>query len=257
MSLGNSNENNKKKNYSPTVYSQYRMSNPESTVDPTSLGFSYWNNFLVISISPKKENSNADYPEWDNDNAVKIFLNHTKARILLQEINAFINGVENKNFGVDSGSGLISICHGSEFGVDNPCLCIRRINPNSGNVESSAVYEFKDTFYSIRDYNERNNNFTKINYDTSLEISELKTVLEQYYLNVTGSIAYNVVDNLKYDNSRTQTKLELIMDKLGIETLKGSYGKSSASIFANSNGNNNNSYSNSSVNDIESMMIDD
>ena len=90
-----------------------------------------------------------------------------------------------------------------------------------------------------------------------MEISELKTVLEQYYLNVTGSIAYNVVDNLKYDNSRTQTKLELIMDKLGIETLKGSYGKSSTSIFANSNGNNNNSYSNSSVNDIESMMIDD
>lgn len=263
MALGNYNNNDDKKKNSPTIYSAYRMYNQESTVDPTTLGFSYWNNLLCISITPKKENSNADYTEWDKDNAVKIYLNHTKARILETEIELFLKGEDSDitNNGVDAGAGLVSICKGKEFGIERPCLCIRRISTETGAVESSAVYEFRNNQYSIRNYNQKNNTFAKVMYEKAeLEIQELLTVLKEYYIHMSGGAAYSIIDNMKYDNSRTQTKLELVMDKLGIPTLKGSKNRSNGSFFSNGNntsgGNSINNYQQSTTEDIESMLAE-
>ena len=55
MALGDTYNNNERKNYSPSVTSGYRFSNPESAIDKTSLSFTFWNKLLKVSIAPRKE----------------------------------------------------------------------------------------------------------------------------------------------------------------------------------------------------------
>lgn len=259
MALGDVYNNNKKKDYSPTVYSPYSFSNPESTVDPTKLSFTYWNNMLKLSVSPRKQ-TNDDQVAFDYDNSISVYLTHTKARLLAEEIELFMQDpTAYSNMGVPSGAGLVSISNGKEVGVNCPCLIIRKID-EQGIVTASIAYQFKQQYhYSIRNYSEKKSDgFDKI-FNDDIEILELQQVLVGYYQAMTAATAYSVMEQQKYDMSRINTKLELIGDKLGIEFGKNNKGggKSSSSFFNSSNGNNNGGgaqFSNSSLEDIDELM---
>ena len=86
----------KQQQYHPTVYSAYKMNNAESVIDPTSISFTFWNGALKISIAPRKQNT-GDEVSFDFDNAISIYLNHTKARILYEEICKFQSDPEKYN----------------------------------------------------------------------------------------------------------------------------------------------------------------
>lgn len=248
MALGNYNNNDKKNNYDPTVYCPFKFTNPNSEIDATALSFHYWNNALVLTITPKKENSNAEYTEWDKENAIKITLTHRKARMLHDEIINYLDNKVNANHGVPSGSGLVYISDGKEFGKNGLCLVIRKINPDTGAMEASIAYQFRaDVHYAIRNYSEAGNQHDKIYYDR-VEVDELLTILKSYYESITGAVAYSVLSNMKYDTSRMNTKIGLMMEKLGIES-KGGYNKPSGSVFNNTEPRN---YSN--PDDLDSMM---
>lgn len=255
MALGdnyNKNNSNNNKNYSPTVYSAYKFNNADSKVDPTTLAPSFWNGMLKLSIAPKKETNNGEIA-FDYEQSISLYLTHTKARLLLEEIEEFQrNPNMYKNVGVSSGSGLISLSNGSEFGVNSLILVIRKLNPESGQVESSMAYEFKqDYHYTIRDFEESTVGFSKVFYE-SIELEQFKTLLKSYYEAMTGAVAYSIIDNLKYDTSRFNTKIDLMMDKLGIEkktNYSNNSSKSSSSIFDNKESRNNN-YLSSSMDDI-------
>lgn len=257
MSLGqlqNNNNQNKTKN-SPIVYSGYNFTNAESKVDETRLSFSYWNNMLKMTISPKTGMSEQGYAEWGDDkSSLSIFLTHTKARMLHDEICMFIQNPDlYNNLGVSSGAGLISISNGKELGVSNPCLIIRKLNGETGDIEASYAYEFKqDYHFAIRNFDESTKEFDKV-FDNNLEIEQLKTLLMSYYTAMTGAIAYTVMEQSKYNNSRMNTKLDSISEKLGIEyNTNGNYTKkSSGSIFNNKEGRN---FSVSTLDDIESQL---
>lgn len=252
MALGdnyNKSNTNNNKNYSPTVYSVYKFNNAESKIDPTTLAPSFWNGMLKLTIAPKKETNNGEIA-FDYDQSVSMYLTHTKARLLLEEIEEFQKNPDvYKNVGVSSGSGLISLTNGSEFGVNSLLLVIRKLNAETGQVENSIAYEFKQEYhYTIRDFDESSVDFSKVFYDT-IELEQFKTLLKSYYEAMTGAVAYSVIDNLKYDTSRMNTKLDLMMDKLGIER-KGNYSnKSSNSIFDNKESRTNN-YKNASMDDL-------
>lgn len=246
--------NNDKGKYNPTVYSPYRLSNPESTVDPTALGAKYWNGMLTLTISPRKNTTDGSIA-YDSDNAVSIYLTHTKARILHDELLKFVEDPNQfNNVGVPSGTGLISICNGKEFGITTPCLVIKKLNAENGSVESSFAYEFKQDFhYSIRNFDESKSEFDKIYYNT-LEIEQLATLLKTYYEAMSGAVAYTVVDNMKYDVSRMTTKITAIGEKLGVEFGGGNgykNNKSSSSIFNNKEPRN---FSSGTLADIENQM---
>lgn len=235
MALGNTYNNNDKKNYSPSVQS-YKMSNAESKVDATAMSFSFWNKMLKVSIAPKKQ-SDPNTIAFDWDNAGSVYLTHTKARILFEEILEFQKDPTSyNNVGVASGSeGLLSISNGVEFGAEGPCVVLRKINPDNGICEATYVYEFKRNYYSsVRNYNAEKANFDSAYYD-NLELEQFKTVLEQYYIAATNAVAATVMDFAKYDNSRVQTKLDLIAGKLGVETKynnSSNSNKSSNSFFS-------------------------
>ena len=250
------NNNDKNQDYDPTVNSYYGFINQESSVDKTALSIKFWNRYLVITISPLLITNGST--KVDKDNALSIYLYHAKSRILAEELKQFLaNPKEFKSRGVDSGDCLISISNGEEFGVTSPCLVLRKIDRDTGNVITSYAYQFKDeTYYSIRNFDENNKSFDKCYYK-DLEIEQLITVLEQHYIALTNATAYSVASTGKYDASRNKTKMNLIMEKLGIEQQSSSnnYRKSSGSIFSNTSGNNTtSSYTQATVDDIDNAF---
>lgn len=252
--LGDTYNQNEKKQYRPTVYSPYRMSNIEDSIDPSCITFTYWNETLKISIAPKKQ-GNGDQVAFDYENAIAIYLNHTKARILYDEICRFQEDpVKYNSSGIPSGQGLITISNGKEFGIDCPCIVIRKIDEN-GAIVSSYAYQIKDNYYySIRNYDEKNNTFDKVTTDyASIELEQLKTLLMEYYKAMTGAIAYSVMDQNRFDVGRTSNKLDQIAAKLGVQFGSGNRSgfKSSVSAFNNRPATN---YTSSSYDDISREM---
>lgn len=224
MALGDTYNNNEKKNYSPSVSSAYRYSNTESDIDKTQLSFSYWNKLLKISIAPKKETENGDIA-FDHDNAGSVFLSHTKAYIFYKEICKFLEDPTGiNNVGVSSGKdGLIYLSSGKEFNANGPCLSIRKIDEN-GHPTSNFVYEFRRGIHnSVVNYNEETAEFETHAFDTA-EIEQMANLLKSYYESMTMAVAYSVQETNKYDTSRMNTKLKIIGEKLGVEFNKPSNG---------------------------------
>ena len=91
MAFNSFNNQNGNQNKTPelTVYSSYRMNNAESEIDPTCLTFRFWKNNICIGIFPKKNTGN-DEIQFDMDDGITIYLSHTKARILANEIRLFL-----------------------------------------------------------------------------------------------------------------------------------------------------------------------
>lgn len=234
MSLGNSYNNNQKNTvYDPNVYSPYRMNNAESTVDKTCITFTFWKNILRITIAPKKDTGN-DETVFDLENGISIYLNHTKARIFADMIKRFMQDPETyDNSGVPSGQGLITISTGKEYNSPSPLIVIRKID-EAGTVLSSFAYQFKNDYYfAINNYSE-GGQFTKLtNEFASLEIEQLVTLLEEYYKAMTCATAYTVLDQMKFENNRTSTKLNAIAAKLGVE-LPGGKGRSGGNYSSTS-----------------------
>lgn len=261
MALGDTYNNNEKKNYSPSVSSGYRFGNAESTIDKTCLSFSYWNKLLKVSIAPRKQTED-DSISYDYDNAGSVFLSHSKALILHDEIVKFLEdykeGKAPANVGVSSGSeGLIYICDGKEFNAQGPCLVIRKID-ESGHSTSTYVYEFRrDVHASVINYTEKTAKFESKFYP-QLEIVQFCNLLKSYYEAMTMAVAYSVQEANKYDTSRINTKLKIIGEKLGVDTNnKSNYNntRTSNTSFFTSNKSENN-YTGAST-PYESGSLDD
>ena len=264
MALGDTYNNNEKKNYSPSVSSGYKFGNPDSNVDKTALSFNYWNKLLKISIAPKKE-TEGDTIAYDHENAGSVFLSHRKAFILYKEISNFLElynkGLPTpKNAGVSSGSeGLIYICNGEEFNAEGPCLVIRKVN-DKGESTSVFVYEFRRNVHSsVINYSEKTADFEANTYAV-LEIEEILNILKSYYEAMTMAVAYSVKEANKYDDSRMNTKLKVIGEKLGVEfgRQNNSNSNSNSSYFSNARSNNkpNNGYSSMNTS-YETGSLDD
>lgn len=221
MALGDSynKKNNGKERYQPTVYCPIQLKNPDASCDPSELSFSYWKNLLKVGISPKKQEENVAYATYDHDNQGCIYLNHDKARILYSEITEFLADPSAFNSrGVSTGSnGLITISNGKEFGVETPVLVIRKVDGESGTVTSSYMYQFKtDTYKAIRNFDETNMKYDTGSYEY-IEIYTFLDILKSFYESMSYAVAYSVLNANQYNDSRMNTKLDLLMDKAGIE----------------------------------------
>lgn len=231
MALGNNYDNNKKEQYMPVYYSPYNMGNAEG-IDPSALSYSFYNRMLKLSISPVKMNS-GDKVSYDHENAAVVWLTHTKARLLRDEIEKVLKG-EISNGGVPTGTeGLVRFIDGKELGINNYCLVINKVNEN-GEVTSSYAYEFKTKHhYAIENYDPKDSSHKKT-YNNNLEIQQLLDLLESYYIAMTGAVAYSVMDANRFNTNTVNTKIDLIMSKLGVEYKPGTTSRASGSFFDNS-----------------------
>lgn len=238
MAFNTGNQNNNNKGYSPSTYSTYTFKNPEG-IDPSALGFSYYQRMLKISIAPMlpmKEND--EYPQYDNENAVSIYLLPANAMVFLKEIEEFMRDpYGHNNLGVVSGrnenSGLIVISNGKELGVNETNLIIRRINSN-GDVTSSAAYQFNnDEYYSsIRNYNEDTKDYSNAPH-ANIELEILCTHLREFINSSTYASAYS---NLEANKRNTERLYELT--KSLNEGAGSSKGTGGTSFFSKNKSNN-------------------
>lgn len=215
-----SGNDNQKRYYEPIVYSPYGSSNTDG-IDPSAISYTFYNGLLKIAIAPMKAGAKpTDKQIWDHDNEIAVWLTHQKASVFAEEIKYVLSHPDEiNNSGVATGSdGLISFSNGKEFGVAVPCLVIRKIDPENGSVQSVYVYQFKDAHYNaIRNFDPSNpSNYDKVPH-VQLEVNKLITILEDYARYISGAAAYSSMYYNKYDTSRMNTKIGLIMDKLGIE----------------------------------------
>lgn len=217
MALGN-NDNNKKEQYLPVYYSDYKAGNAEG-IDPSCINYSFYNRLLKISISPLKAN-NGNNIAYDHENAAEVWLTHTKARMLADQIRKVLAG-EISNGGVTTGKdGLIRFTDGKELGIPNYALIVNKVDENC-NVVSGYAYEFKTKHhYAVENFDTKDAKHKKQYYNT-LEVQQLLDLLEQYYLSMTGAMAYSVMDGLRFKTNETVTKIDLVMSKLGVEYKTG------------------------------------
>lgn len=217
--LGSPNNNNQKKQYSPVLYSKYGYSNPDSKIDPSRLSVSMWGGLLKLAIQPMSKDSTPDNPSYDIKNSGDIFLSHTKAQLLANEIKLFLSDPkEYNNRGVSTNKGLIVLDNGIELtGAYNPLLIIYAISED-GNINSQFIYDFKTKYhYMIRNFNEKKPDMFVKEFDPNIEIVQLVNLLEDYYRAMSGAYAYANIEYGKFDYSRINTKIGLIAEKLGVE----------------------------------------
>lgn len=230
--------NNDQKMYNPSVMG-IRLNNAESKIDQTAIKFDFWNGMLKISIAGKKPGkSNDDFASFDFEQAGVVYITHTKARILLAEIEKLEADPSIGNVGVNTGvDGLFSVSTGEEYGASSYCFALRKVDNTTGAVTTSYVYVTKDDYYqSIRSFNEGDKSFTKENY-TNVELEILKDILRQYILAATSAIAGSVMNAMKFDLGIARNNFKNICEKLGISYgNKGGNYNSSSNFF---NGNNN------------------
>ena len=260
MALGdNSYDNNTKKKKNVEVYSKYKYTNPNG-IDPSSLNFTFKLGMLVIIISPKKPDS--DY--YDHDKAIEIYLSHTKAKNLADEIRYFMSHPnEVNNVGIATGSdGLIILSNGKEYGIDHPVLMAAKIDAN-GRITSSYAYEFKTNYYyGIRNYDPKNpSQFEKVYHDNT-ELSCLLNILDDYSRASSYAFAHANLEVSRFEHYRTQGRVSSLLEHFGIKVDKPNYskrGNNGGSYFNNNNGSSssNSSYSSSSLDDYMAAPEDE
>jgi len=99
--------------------------------------------------------------------------------------------------------------------------------------------------------------------EENIEIEQFITVLDEFVKASTNAIAFSVMDQRKYSQSRVEDKINQICASLGIETARaqsngrgGSYNRSFFNSSASDNGNsgysaNSVSYGSASIDDLE------
>lgn len=247
QSVFNRQNNNQKK--SINVHSNYRMmnSNDVNHYAGSVMGFTYWQGTLKIHISPLKMVNGQDYPVADRDREVSCYLKHTKARVLMMEIDRFLSG-EFKNVSITSGTTLLTISDGSERGLEQPVICIRKLTKDLSAVEEEILYICRtDYHFAIHNFNteefDGDKDFESYKY---MDIIELRQVLEEYCKAMTMATAYSVAETNQWVNSSINSTIDSIADKLGVSTGNGGYSSGSNELNTGSN----NSFKRASLDDM-------
>lgn len=252
MSMGYENNNySRNNNYGgnkkdgpkePTIYSEVRFSNPNSSVDPTTLKFQFTFGLLNIAIAPKKTTStpNDETIKWDYDNSVGIWLSYNHAYILKTEIRRLLEMNDPKKLkcvGVPTKKDvIINFGFGTDFGTENFILSIAKLQ-SDGTIQTSYAYEFTDEPYtSIVNFDMNTKKFEK-NRIPNVEIEMMLTLLDEYVKSANGAYAYMNRFYDRYENTKRYAMLSGICNKLGVPVGdKPNYSKGGG--FFNSNSNN-------------------
>ena len=222
MALGDNNyssnyDNNKKEPFHPTVYGPM-FTNAESEFGATRLSIRYWKNTMRIAILDRINDDGA----YDDKNAIAIYLNHVKARMLAGIIKEAIANPEivTNGFsrGVTSNQGIITISDGSEFDLPGHFVLVIRKVLEDGSIQACNVYEFKrDYYFSVDNFNDKDMKYTSVTEPYQLLEAEIfASCLEEYAKAMTMATAFTVYDTMAYQCDMIKTNQAKIAGKLGV-----------------------------------------
>lgn len=221
-----------KKEFKPSIYSNFGYANADGDVAQSRLGISYWDNRMKISIGLKEGNDE----RYTYKDAGAVYLPYTKTMILSKAISMVMSG-ELRTAGTIAGSGYIGV---SKTDEGKYLLTIIDFSKSSlATDENTLVYQFKDNHhYIISDmvvHADGSFDHTK-NYLPELELEMLKVACDQFAYSMTMCQAYANTVALQYD--ARLNKLFPIASQLGISDYKANgYKASAAGDVFNSSGN--------------------
>ena len=211
MPLGSSNyNNNNNQRQESSFYSRLRFADRESG---KSVRIKYWKGLMCISISKGAEGENG----YKVDDIASVYLSPLKAKMLADALEEFIADPKHTPVGVNVGISETQTCvvfwHEENGAIT---MAIAKID-GSGKKESEELY----TFVSEYDYYLEFKDYAKMKFDKhnveNIHITSLIIALREFFNGICGGMAYSVMDYARFDISRTTTRLNAIMDKLGIQ----------------------------------------
>lgn len=220
MSLGSGNfAGNNNQRQESSYYSRLRFVDNESG---KSVRIKYWKGLMSISIAKSVEVENA----YKIDDIASIYLSPLKARVLANALEEFVTDKKHPAVGVNVGITETQTCITFWYNDDGSIsMAIAKID-GSGNKESEEIFKFAidyDFYLEYKDYSKMK--FEK-KFAENSQVNSIIIALREYFNGICGGVAYSVMDFGKFELSRTTTKLNAIMDKLGIQRQSSSYSAS-------------------------------
>lgn len=234
-----SNANNLNEVFTPSTRSSYRFFNSASSVDNTSLSFTYWNSLLKITMNPIiVQDGSAN--KVDTNNHIDIYLSPSKAQMFLHCIQLFrSNPNAYENIGVNTNKGIIFIANGKKmYGEKGTFIVINLINNENGKKEGEAAYEINTDVYAITNYSGGTDFSKNYDYSCDIELDMIETLLKSFIEAYTNAVASSILEANKFNDNRLFSFIKDARDKLGISKNESSSNKYNKSSWFNNNGNN-------------------
>lgn len=242
------NDNNNKGVYDPNYYSKTYLTNYNTNM---SINVTFGSGLMKVSIN-KRSN------DGKTEEIISAALTGLKAQLLVNAMNQMEADIEaasaeGRSYGTSVGMG--DIVKAVAFTVEDgqKKFVIAKVD-KEGTISEKTVFEFSiDTnyFMSWDDFDRMK--FAK-KYDNDLEYTLFKNMLIDFSRNVSGAAGYGTLYLNRYENNRNWTRMNQIMDKLGINVARGgqSYQRSGNNFFNNDG--NNRSSEHKSLSDIADLL---
>lgn len=216
MALGdarsNNNTGNGRRRFDSTYYSRLHFTNyPEST--RLNITYSAGLMKLTIAIAPIEGEQYED----------KITLNLTgnKAKLFLNAITNFEKNFDkasiSNSYGVTTGMGEISTVGAvHKTSTDGIAITIAKVDKN-GTITERYDFNFPQNYDYSLSWDDFNNMKLTKDYDDKLGFEMFKDALTQFTVTYNGAAGYNTIDLGRYDQGSNRTKIEAIMEKMGLQ----------------------------------------
>ena len=245
MALGDN-----QKRSEPTYYSNLRPRNYDSHL---AIGISYSSGLMKIAI--QKENDQHRY-----DDLIVASLPPKKATILLHEMMQMeaAGGSDTRAYGVTLGLSSVQTAIAFQIVNGNKHLRIAKVN-SDGSIQDQKAYEFQSGVDSGLQWSDFDTmKFTKDVVD-DVDYTMLKAAIEEFARGQSGAFAYGGIYMNRYMDSSLNSRVNAVMDKLGIERQanNSNYNRSGGGFFDQNGSSNNATSEHRSYSDISSMLDDD
>lgn len=248
--FGSNNSSNRNTIWNPTCYSRYRFKN-----DNLSLDTSFNNGLMKMEIN--------EFADGKPVPKIAIYLSPIKALLLAEQIVSFVDYRDNTKkidtkvaFGVNAGMGEKVTYIGFSTDEDKKnYITIGKFNGEGVIIESYKFQLQQDYHYALDWTNIESNEINK-NYKNDMELTMIKNMLVDFGRSMSGANAYSYMDANRYEANRASGRIDLILDKLGIDRKSNYSGSSNYNSSNNFLNNAQGSASKStSIDDIEDYLM--
>jgi hypothetical protein len=252
MGIGDSTNSNFNKIYDPTYYSRLTLKNSDSK----RLSISYRSGLMILEIGKSIGSGDSFKVETEET----IYLSPMKAHILTNQINSFIvykkagNIDPKKAFGVNAGMNeKVSYIGISTNDDKENIITIGKFDQNGVITESDQFKFIKDYNYAL-DWNDITSNDLSKVYKNDVELMMFYNTLVDFGRAMSGATGYGVADVARYDSARENNRMDMVLDKLGIERRSNvnNYNPQPNNYLNNASS----SSRSTTVDDIESLLMD-
>lgn len=188
--------------------------NAESSVDPSRIRLSYWNNMIKVTIEPKLNNG-SQIPEYDKNNSISAFLTPSRAITLTEALKELKANDNVKYVGVLCKESMLRVSKGYEFGKPGLYMVIEKVAGRDDlNPISTYIYEFGGALNEFVMDIDGEQKFSAIN---TVDFTIFENTLAEFIKASTGAIAGSVLTVNSYNTNLVKERLNAIATNLGIE----------------------------------------